>query len=115
MQEFSVAVVRHADDIRIDVFHKSGAFLDLFDGNGLAPAVACRTLQTYHAGRRTDGFFQRIVINAALRRQLHLLIGNAVFLERTLAFSPQTDNFFQRVVRTAGAVDHLISRTEDPH
>ena len=115
MEKFSIAVVRHADDVRIDVLNKCSTFSDFLNGNRFAPCVSGRALQADHAGRRADGPLQCIVIDAAFRRQLHLLIRDPVFLQRALAFSAKTDDFLQRIVRTAGTVDHFISRTKDPH
>ena len=111
MEKFSIAVVRHADDVRIDVLNKCSTFSDFLNGNRFAPCVSGRALQADHAGRRADGPLQCIVIDAAFRRQLHLLIRDPVFLQRALAFSAKTDDFLQRIIWFSGRCQKLITRS----
>ena len=101
------------DELRIDAVHEGSPFFDLLDRDGFSPAVSGGTLQTDHSRIRRDGFCESIKINSALRSKFHLVICNAEILEGAFAVAAYPDGFFQRIIRSAGAVDHFIAGSQN--
>ena len=90
-----------------------GPFRNLGNGNRLSPGVARGPLDAAHLRPGTDGPADAFQVNAAIRQQIHLLIGDAEFFQRALPLAPDADHLLQGVVRTAGAVDDLVPRTQN--
>ena len=113
MQKLPVTVVHKADEFRVDSMHKGRPFFNLFDRDGFSPAVSGGTLQTDHSRIRRDCFCESVKINSSFRGKFHLIVGDAEILEGAFAVASDPDGFLQRIIRSSGAVDHLVPGSQN--
>ena len=110
LHEFSVAVIHHADHVRLNTFNEGDQFADPLYGQGGSGLVALGSLNRYQMSFLIDILTDFIVIKASVRQQIHLAISHTVFCQRSLRRA-DTDDFFQRIIGFAYRGQQFVSRS----
>ena len=79
--KFPVAVVHHADHVRLDPFNKADQLSDAGDGKGRPCGVALGPLDLHQLRFFVDRFADVFIVKGAVGQQVHLPVGNAEFLQ----------------------------------
>mgnify|MGYP002421910528 CR=1 FL=1 len=110
LHEFSVAVIHHADHVRLNTFNEGDQFADPLYGQGGSGLVALGSLDRYQMSFLIDILTDFIVIKASVRQQVYLAISHTVFCQRSLRRA-DTDDFFQRIIGFAYRGQQFVSRS----
>ena len=111
LHELAVAVVHHADDVAADGLDERDQLADLRDGERRAGGVALGALDGDQLRLRLDLFADALVVEAAVRQQIDLVVGHAVFAQGALALA-DADDLLERVVRAADGGEQLVARQQ---
>ena len=106
--ELAVAVVHHADEIRLDVFHKGDQLADLGDGKGRPRGVALGALDGDQFGAFIDGEADLLIVDFPILER-DLGIGDPVLGQRAGALS-DADDLLQGVIGAADRGKQFIAR-----
>ena len=106
--ELAVAVVHHADHVRLAPLAEGDELADLVHGEAGAGGVALGALDGNELGLGADGGADAVVVEAAVRQQIHLPVGDAVLFERA-GGGTDTDDLLQRVIGAAHRAQQLVA------
>ena len=106
--KLAVAVVHHADDIRLALLTEGDQLTDLIHGEAGAGGVALGALDGDELGLFMDGGPNTVIVKAAVGQQIHLPVGNAVLLERA-GGGADADDLLERVIRRTNGAEQLVA------
>ena len=106
--ELAVAVVHHADDVRLALLAEGDELADLLHGEAGAGGVALGALDGDQLGLLVDGGADTVVVKGTAGQQIHLPVGDAVLPEGA-GGGADADDLLQRVVGAAHGTEQLIA------
>ena len=105
--ELTVAVVNHDNDIGLDGLAEGDELADLGDGEGGAGGIALGTLDGDHLGSGIDGLFDILVVEAAVREQVDLVVADTV-LGQGAGGGADADDLLEGVIGQADRGKQLV-------
>ena len=111
LDELAVAVVDHADDVRVDALAERDQLADLRDRERRARGVALRALDGHELHAAAQRLLDGRIVKAVVRQQVDLPVVHAVFLERAGARA-DADDLLERVIRRADGAEQRVAGQE---
>ena len=111
LDELAVAVVDHADDVRVDALAERDQLADLLHGKRRPRGVALRALDGHELHAAAQRLLDGRIVKAVVRQQVDLPVVHAVFLERAGARA-DADDLLERVIRRADGAEQRVAGQE---
>ena len=108
VHKLAVAIVHHADDVAADALDERDQLADLPDGERRTGCIALGALDGAQLRLRLDLRADALVVDAAVREEIDLVVGHAVLGQGARALA-DADDLLERVVRAADGGEQLVA------